>query len=170
MDLFEFPNLSQALADYADYLTNTYKTSLELHNHRATGRLISSIHTVITIGENSADVELHMEDYYIYLEKERLIGSLPPVNKILEWIQVKGILPHPDSNGRIPTEEQLAWAIAKNMEKNGAPTEDGLPVEPTKDLDTSLEQTDMQFWGRIEDAITKDLENMLRSSIDILIV
>ena len=168
--LFEFPNTTQALNDYANFLVNEYKSELELHNHRSSGKLISSISSIITIGENSAEVSLSMEDYYKYLEKERLKGSMPPIDSILEWIRTKPILPRPDENGRIPREEQLAWAIAKNMEKNGAPTEDGLPVPPTKDLGTAVEKTDMMFWGIIEEALVKDLEAMLKSSISILIV
>lgn len=166
--LFDFPNLSIALKEYGDFLVTEYKGNLEKNGHRATGQLISSIYSVINIGQNSASVELHLADYYKYLEKERLKGSLPPVNKILEWIQVKPILPRPDENGKLPTEEQLAWAIAKNMEKEGAPTRDGMPVEPTKDLGEAIGTTDEFFWGKIEEALVEDLESMFNSSISIL--
>jgi len=167
--LFEFPETAKALQEYADYLVEEYRRNLIEHGHRATGNLISSLHTVVHVGEGSFSVDLYLEDYYKYLEKERLKGSLPPVNKILEWIQVKPILPHPNEDGKLPTEEQLAWAIAKNMENEGAPTKDGKQVPATKDLANAMESAEQNYLGRIEEAVATDLQAQFKSIISLII-
>jgi hypothetical protein len=38
---------------------------------------------------------------------------------ILEWIPTKNITPQPDDRGRIPTVEQLSWAISKSIHMKG---------------------------------------------------
>jgi hypothetical protein len=38
---------------------------------------------------------------------------------ILEWIGTKGIQPSPNASGKIPTIEQLSWAISTSIHKNG---------------------------------------------------
>lgn len=38
---------------------------------------------------------------------------------ILQWIGTKGIQPTPTASGRIPTVEQLSWAISKSIHKKG---------------------------------------------------
>lgn len=169
-NLFEFPHLTEALAAYGDYVVEKYRENLVEGGHKASGKLMSSLHTVVNVGDHSMSVDLYLEDYYKYLERERLKGSLPPVNKILEWIRIKPILPKPDSRGKLPTEEQLAWAISKNMEKIGAPSKDGLPVEPDKPLTNALESAEINYLGNIERAIELDLEEHLTSIMEILIV
>lgn len=162
-ELFKFPETSKVLAEYAQFIEQQYKANLEKDGHKATGKLISSVSTVVVIGDTSMTVEMHLEDYYKYLEKERLKGKMPPVNAILDWVKVKL---------NLPTEKQnsVAWAIAKNMKKIGAPSKDSLPVEPTFPLGKAKETADSTFWGRIETALQNDLEANLTSIISLLIV
>ena len=168
--LFKFPALAQVLAEYADYITTTYKQNLEKSGHKATGKLISSVHTVVNIGDFNASVDMYLEDYYKYVEKGRNEGSFPPVNKILEWIRIKPIIPRPDSNGKVPTEQQLAYLIGRNMMEKGSPTQNGLPTPPTFDLRHAKETADSSYISRIEQAIQEDLSNELTSVVSMLIV
>ena len=118
---------------------------------------------MVNIGDTEMSVDLYVEDYYKYLEKERLIGKMPPVNAILDWVKVKLNLPTEKQNG-------VAWAIAKNMEKIGAPSRDSLPVEPTFDLRRAIESSDTNYLGKIENALQEDLEANLTSILSVLIV
>lgn len=38
---------------------------------------------------------------------------------LFEWIETKGIQPTPTPSGRIPTLEQLSWAMSNSMHKKG---------------------------------------------------
>lgn len=161
--LITFPNTAQVLGEYAKFIEDQYKRNLEMNGHKATGKLISSVHTVVNIGDKSMSVDMYLEDYYKYVEKGRNRGKMPPVNAILDWVKVKLNLPTEKQNG-------VAWAIAKNMEKIGSPSRDSLPVEPTYDLKTAKETTDNLYWAKIEQALQKDLKENLTSIASILIV
>lgn len=44
----------------------------------------------------------------------------PTLQQILfEWAKEKGINPKPDANGKIPTVEQMSWAMSISMHKKG---------------------------------------------------
>ena len=55
----------------------------------------------------------------LYVENGRGPGKFPPIDKILEWIRVKPVIPYTDSRGRLPTEEQLAFLIARKIAEQG---------------------------------------------------
>lgn len=44
----------------------------------------------------------------------------PTLQQIIRaWIDTKSITPRPNANGKIPTLEQLSWAISMSIHKNG---------------------------------------------------
>lgn len=169
-ELFSFPNTEIALKEYADFIVNTYKDNLEKNGHKASGKLISGIHSVININGQAMSVDLYMEDYWKWVERGRMAGKRPPMESILNWIKLKHIVPRPDENGKLPTEKQLAFLIARSIGENGAPCVDKIPVEATHDLADSKQTTDEFYWARIEEAITKDLYDHYRSIVSMLIV
>lgn len=48
-----------------------------------------------------------------------VIGEQSLQEIILEWIGTKGIQPTPGANGKIPTVEQLSWAISQSIHRKG---------------------------------------------------
>lgn len=59
---------------------------------------------------------------------------MPPVDKIKDWITVKGIVP--EARGlKVPTTDQLAWAVAKSIEQDG--------IEPCPLLEKTLSDTEI---------------------------
>lgn len=169
-DLFDMPNLAEALKMYGDYLVEEYRKNLKESGHFASGKLYSSLHTEIVAGGNTYDVNLYLEDYYKYVEHGRMAGNRPPINKILDWIRIKPVLPRPDKNGKLPTEEQLAFLISRSIGRIGSPGKDGLPVEPTHDLQRAMETTHNYYLGLIEQAIDKDLSEHYESLLRLVIV
>ena len=163
-ELIKFPNTQKVLEEYAGFIKEQYKRNLEANGHRATGKLIDSIHTEVKIGDVSMSVDMYLEDYYKYVEKGRNAGKRPPINAILDWVKVKLNLPTENEN------KSAAFAIAKNMEKIGAPSRDSLPVEPTFDLKNAKETADANYWGRIEQALQQDLKDNFTSMMSLLIV
>jgi hypothetical protein len=145
--MITFNHLQQALAQYGEAIADRYKTNLEASGRRATGNLISSVNTKVTVDEQTFVIELSLEDYYYYVENGRSAGRFPPVDKILEWIRVKPILPTPDINGKLPTEKQLAFLIGRKIANEG--------FEGTKDLEHTMEEVDYE--AIIEEALDQDV-------------
>lgn len=144
--MIEFKHLEKALKDYADAIRDQYKDNLERDNRRATGDLITSINSKVIVDGNEYIIELQLEDYWKYVEWDTR-PHIPPVNKILEWVRVKPVLPRPMKNGKLPTEQQLAWMIADKISKEG--------TEGTHDLEDALAEVDYETI--IEEALEADV-------------
>lgn len=144
--MIEFKNLQKALADYGKAIADQYKTNLEQSGRRASGELISSINSKVTVNGNTFEITLDLKDYWKYVE-EGTKPHFPPVSKILEWVKVKQLLPAPMKNGKLPTEEQLAWMIAKKIDRVG--------TEGKPDLEDTLNEVD--YNAIIEEALDKDV-------------
>lgn len=99
----------QALKD--DFMRNDKKSS---------GNLINSLKSRIEYDGKFFSVWLDHVDYFNYVNDGRNAGKFPPPNKIKEWIRVKPILPTP-VNGKLPTENQLAFLIGRKIATKGIP-------------------------------------------------
>lgn len=113
-ELFNTDNLMGILRDLADDVRQGYIDSLERNDRRATGNLIDSIHTTIEVRGTTYIVWMEMADYWRYIE-EGTKAHWPPRKAILSWIKAKPIIPYPDSRGRIPKPETLAFLISRAM-------------------------------------------------------
>lgn len=144
--MIEFKHLEKALKDYADAIRDQYKDNLDRDNRRATGDLITSVNSKVIVDGNEYIIELQLEDYWKYVEWDTK-PHIPPVNKILEWVRVKPVLPRPMKNGKLPTEQQIAWMIADKISKEG--------TEGTHDLEDALVEVDYETI--IEEALEADV-------------
>lgn len=140
------------LNEYAQAWANAYKAELIAEGKRATGELINSVRGEVVIQNDIYSAVLNVADYYKYVEwGRRRGGKMPPVSAILKWVQVKPVIARPNTlTGRVPTQQQLAWAIAKSIQQNG--------IEPTYSLRETNNATFNAFEQRLKDALTADLE------------
>ena len=114
--------LSEFLAtldEYAEKAKELYKRKLTDKGINASYKLLNSVETVVRRNDDEFIVTINLEDYWIYVENGRGPGKFPPIDKILEWIMVKPVIPYSDSRGRLPTEEQLAFLIARKIAEQG---------------------------------------------------
>lgn len=144
--MIEFKNLTNALKEYADAIRDQYKDNLERDNRRATGNLITSINSKIVVNGTTYEIDLQLADYWKYVEWDTK-PHIPPYNKILEWVKVKPVLPTPMKNGKLPTEEQLAWMITDKIRREG--------TKGTHDLEDALVEVDYETI--IEEALDRDV-------------
>lgn len=156
MELYDFTNLIQVFQEYANEVVDTYKNELHKDGHKATGKLISSVHHIFTINSNSIQVDLSLEDYWKYVEKGRKAGKMPPINNILDWIKIKPVIPRP-FNGKLPTQKQLAYLISRKIGREG--------IEAGNELTNTLQKTNNKWLQRIEDALDKDLGNLVEREV-----
>lgn len=147
-----FTRLMEALDDYGQEVKRLYQARLISDGKKATGNLINNINVLIANTAMGLEYEvfLQLEDYWKYVEKGRRAGKFPPVDKILEWIRVKPIVPRPMANGKLPTENQLAFLIGRKIARDGIPAGNQL-------MDT-VEAVNAYYMPRLEKALKEDWE------------
>lgn len=142
----------EVLNEYAQAWANAYKAELIAEGKRATGDLIRSVSGEVVFENDVYSAVLNVADYYKYVEwGRRKGGKMPPVSAILKWVQVKPVIARPNTlTGLVPTQEQLAYAIAKSIQQKG--------IEPTYALRETNNATFNAFEQCLKDALTADLE------------
>lgn len=114
--------LSEFLAtldEYAEKAKELYKRKLTDKGINASYKLLNSVETTVKRGDDTFTVTINLEDYWYYVENGRGPGRFPPIDKILEWVRIKPVIPYSDSRGRIPTEESLAFLISRKIAEQG---------------------------------------------------
>ena len=168
MELLELTELQKVLQDFATDIRDRYRDVLANNDHIASRKLVDSIKTQVVIGDNYYEVTMTLEDYWKYVEYDTP-PHFPPLNKILEWIQIKPIIPRPDDNGRIPSPKQLAFLIGRAM-AGKSPNQEKLKnpnggTTGTHDLAQTKEDI-LPWWGeQISQALGHDMENYIRKLV-----
>ena len=145
----EWKNLKEALETYGEVLEEQYREQIANNNAFASGRLFDSVHHIVEVNDSTIDLCLSMEEYWKWVEEGRGPGKFPPLDKIEEWIEIKPIAPYPDTQGRVPSNKQLAFLIGRKIANEG--------TEGKHLLDNAIEST--QDWLELIDAaISKDIE------------
>ncbi len=149
--LLNLENTERILQEYAERLVSDYKDELIKSDRVATKNLINSIKYIYTKDNNSYEISLSLEDYWKYVEWDTK-PHFPPINKILEWVKAKPVLPV-EYNGKLPTEKQLAFLIARKISEVG--------TEGSHDLENTLDVLNKEYEEKIEEAITKDIDRSI---------
>ena len=151
-DIIKWENLRRVLGEFAQELRNRYQDNLIRDNKIATGNLLNSVEYKVDFDDRSIWVELHLEDYYKWVEEGRGPGKYPPPDKILEWIRWKPIVPDDrQGTGKLPTEQQLVYLISRKIAENG--------IEPGHQLRDAMNDIYAEFEERIDDAIAMDIND-----------
>ena len=102
-----FDNLQKALDSFINDFINSYKSLLIRDDKKASGNLISSLKPVsIQFKNNKYEADISIASYWKYVEYGRRPGRFPPINKILDWIKIKPVIPRPMNGLKPPTEPQ----------------------------------------------------------------
>lgn len=106
------------LAAWGQGLTDAYRAALSRGGKNASYVLSNSV--TPRTGESGDEVVLGLDiaAHWKYIEWDTK-PHMPPVSAILEWVLVKPVIPREDARGRIPTEEQLAYLIARKIARVG---------------------------------------------------
>lgn len=116
--LINTAELEDALHQIAEDVRQGYIDKLLREDHKATGNLIDSITATVDVEGAVYEVNLHLADYWKYLE-DGTKPHWPPRSAILKWIKAKPVIPRPDSRGRIPSQESLAFLISRKIAREG---------------------------------------------------
>lgn len=153
-ELIKLDNLTEVLERFAKELEAEYKNNLKRSGRIATGQLHDTAKCEVVKGNYT--VVIHLQDYWKYVEggrpKTMSGGNGELRRKILEWIEVKHILPKPQ-NGKLPTPEQLAYLISRKIHKEG--------YKGTQDLSKATDTIYDKFKQEIYNAIDKDFDSAI---------
>lgn len=158
-ELINFNNLKMVLEEYINEVKREYENNLLDNNHPASWNLINNIEIWVDFCERKFSVGLNLEDYWKYVEYDTK-PHFPPVNKILEWIKVKPILPYPNKNGKLPTPNQLAYLIGRKIDTVG--------TTGTHDLGTANDTTYNRYKQLIEMALAEDVNEHIDGIVALL--
>lgn len=146
-----FENLTSVLNDFGKFLVEEYKDNLILEDVNASDNLYNSVTYMVERNDKTFEVKLSLADYWVYVEKgKRAGGKFPPVSAIERWIEVKPVLPRPMSNGKLPTNKQLAYLIGRKIAIEG--------ISPKPLLQRSVDDVWNNMREFISEALAKDLQ------------
>lgn len=141
-------NFLSTLDEYAEKAKELYKRKLTDKGINASYKLLNSVETVVRRNDDEFIVTINLEDYWIYVENGRGPGKFPPIDKILEWIRVKPVIPYTDSRGRLPTEEQLAFLISRKIAEQG--------TEGRNVLYETVDELNRYYLPKLQQALDRD--------------
>lgn len=154
-----FSHLEPLVREYASEFERIYKERLREDDFKATGNLINSIETKVKVGDDYYSITFFAKDYFKWVEEGRKSGKWPPREAILKWIRAKKILPHPDREGNLPTENQLAFLIQRSIGENG--TIKRFEYAGSHIVAETVEQLNEQYLPLFQEALAEDAEHFI---------
>lgn len=148
LEELELNNVRAILDEYCSEFQRLYKQKLIDDDKFATGNLINSIETEIAINGTTINVVLNVLDYFQWVENGRKPGKFPPIAKIKQWIIDKPIIPHENDNGKLPTENQLAFLIGRKIATEG--------IEPGNQLKDTVSELNAIYLEKLKAALVAD--------------
>lgn len=103
------------IEEIAKQFVEAYKQALIDSEHAAGGD--NSLQAKVTYENDLVNISIEGADYLKYLETGTK-PHFPPIDDILHWIKVKPVIPR-SFNGKLPTEPQLAYLIARKISIEG---------------------------------------------------
>lgn len=154
MEEYKFEHLEIALDAFINDFIQKYKGLLIRDGKKASGNLISSLKPVsIEFRNGKYEADISIASYWKYVEYGRRPGKFPPVNRILEWIRIKPVIPRPRNGLKPPTEPQLAFLIARKIARDG--------IKPGNQFEEALNMTWNIHYNDISNAIIEDLNKVV---------
>ena len=157
MELIDLTELQQVLQDLANDIRDNYKEHLEFNDrYTKEHKLIDSVKTQVVVGDNAYEVTMTLNDYWKYVEDDTK-PHFPPVSKILEWVEIKPVIPRPLASGKIPSPKQLAFLIGRAIYEHG--------TKGSHDLEKVKDSVIPWYKEKIAIALGHDMENYIRKLV-----
>ena len=160
----EWKNTKLILDSFGKQFIDAYRAGLDAKNANASRDLYNSLNFEVKIGKQSISLDILLNDYWKYLEygckgtetsypDAYYPAHFPPTKAIEEWIKIKPVIPE-QRNGKLPTQKQLAFLIARSINKKG--------IEPRFIFRDSVDDIWEQLKDALNEAIEKDVENNIK--------
>ena len=160
----EWKNTKLVLDEFGKQFIDAYRAGLDKKNANASKGLYNSLNFEVKIGKQSISLDILLNDYWKYLEygckgtetsypDAYYPAHFPPTKAIEEWIKIKPVTPE-QRNGKLPTQKQLAFLIARSINRKG--------IEPRFIFRDSVDDVWEQLKDALNEAIEKDVENNIK--------
>jgi len=149
------------LEQYKDKIVEELKDRLTQQGLVASKRLRDSIYGVVT----QTGINIFAQDYGIFVEEGRGPGKMPPVSKILQWVEDKGSAIGASSNikyKRVNRLRDIAWMIAKKIANKG--TIERFGNQGSKFIDFVSKNIMASLTKDIEESYLKDLNEQINGN------
>ena len=103
------------LEQYKEKIVTQLKDRLNQENLVASERLRDSIYGVVT----KTGINIFAEGYATFVEDGRGAGKMPPRDKILEWVEARGLQSSNIKYKRTNRLKDIAWMTAKSIAEKG---------------------------------------------------
>lgn len=153
MELINLNNVMAVLEEYGQEVRNEYQDNLIKSGRIATGDLLNSVEYRVETNGQVYEVKLTLEDYWKYVE-DGTRPHWPPMDKILEWITAKPVIPRPDDRGIKPTPRQLAYLIGRKISEVG--------TEGSDDLQRAIDTINAKYRDKLVYALSQDMEVIMK--------
>ena len=137
-------NLKKCLEEYSMYLLQASRNNMPTYYE-----LKDKIKFVMNVNGNFYEIIFNAPAYWKYANDGRRPGKMPPVNVIADWVRRRNITPYALKNGKLPTEDQLAFMIARKIGNEGY---DGIHF-----LEKSIDEQKSYWDDKISEAISNDI-------------
>ena len=137
-------NLKKCLEEYSMYLLLASRNNMPTYYE-----LKDKIKFVMNVNGNFYEIIFNAPAYWEYANDGRRPGKMPPVNVIADWVKRRNITPYALKNGKLPTTDQLAFAIAKKIGRDGTT---GIHF-----LEKSIDEQKSYWDDKISEAISNDI-------------
>ena len=162
-DIINWTNLKAALDAYAAEVEEILKEKITIGDHIASHKLINNLEYQVDMGGGTVSVSLSFEDYLKYLD----LGTkphFPPIGNgqdgtgILSWVRAKNLVRNAKTyDGKLPTEKQLAFLIARKISEVG--------TQATHILSNTIDEVNAKYEVIIGEAIERDLNEGINAII-----
>lgn len=156
--MINFINTERVLYEYGIKISSLYKDNNITAGYDPASELNNITFNIESNSGNFAIV-FNMPSYWIYAEKGRGPGKMPPEGSLLKWMQWKQILPTPMqlSNGKtvLPSMKSLEFLIRRKIGRDG--TQGQHTWEQTEN------QIKEDLIRDIKEAITKDFTEYIKA-------
>lgn len=160
----EWKNTKLVLDEFGKQFIDAYRAGLDKKNANASKGLYNSLNFEVKIGKQSINLDILLNDYWKYLEygckgtetsypDAYYPAHFPPTKAIEEWIKIKPVTPE-QRNGKLPTQKQLAFLIARSINRKG--------IEPRFIFRDAVDDIWEQLKDALNEAIEKDVENNIK--------
>ena len=146
------------IRDICTQICDVYRNKMEQAGYDKNSELYN-FKEVIEYKDNLFELSVLVPDYFPYAENGRGPGKMPPVNKILKWIEFKHLVPR-SNNGRVPTTTQLAFAISKHIAKYGTQGKHLIQQTVDETYDNLVDRLVEAIADKIENELEKDIEEI----------
>lgn len=149
-------NFRQAILDYGELFIAEITKQLLLNNKKATGDLIDSLDYRVIETADTIVLDILANPYLMVVDKGLKPGTFPNVDKIKKWVTTKRLKP---KNKKYKTNADLAWAIAKQIDKRG--------IKPTNILKKAKASflSNKAALNEVVDAANIDVKAMIKEAL-----